>query len=35
MSVLCEYMIATFLHISAKCAYGIFFPHKLAFSTQF
>jgi len=25
--------IATFLHISAKCTYCIFSPHKLAFST--
>ena len=44
MSVLCEHVIATqmprishiavcFTYISAKCAYRIYFPHKLAFST--
>jgi len=32
MSVLCTYE-PHFSHISAKCAYRIFFPHKLAFLT--
>jgi len=30
MAVLCKYAIATYFR---KCAYGMFFPHKLAFST--
>ena len=41
MSVLCEYIcdcrmfrtLPHFSHVSAKCAYRIFFSHKLAFST--
>jgi len=40
MSVLCKYaiaahisLIAAFSHISAECAYRIFFTYKLAFST--
>ena len=35
MSVSCECANVVAQHFSAKCAYCIFFPHKLAFTTAF